>query len=236
MQETRPPPIQLVGQRRIARIFWNGDGKRHEVEAAADGYASMVYGSNPETAASLRTADGHMKTSEGNNLPIVDGMFVAGDVRAAENPDLTALQTLFVREHNYQVDQLHAAHPTWSGDQLYENAKAIVAAEIANVTYSEFLPHLLGPDAITTYDGYDPNVDPRITEEFAGAAYRFGHSIVSADIEQTGEQGQVLGAQLRRRLRCRCARRPGAERYILRNTGTVQRSGICRRASAPSYE
>ena len=157
--------------------------------------ASMVYGSNPETAASLRTADGHMKTSEGNNLPIVDGMFVAGDVRAAENPDLTALQTLFVREHNYQVDQLHAAHPTWSGDQLYENAKAIVAAEIANVTYSEFLPHLLGPDAITPYDGYDPNVDPRITEEFAGAAYRFGHSIVSADIEQTGEQGQVLGAQ-----------------------------------------
>ena len=68
--------------------------------------ASMVYGSDATTAASLRMADGHMKTSEGNNLPIVDGMFVAGDVRAAENPDLTALQTLFVREHNYQVDQL----------------------------------------------------------------------------------------------------------------------------------
>ena len=157
--------------------------------------ASMVYGSDADTAASLRLPDGHMKTSEGNNLPIVNGMFVAGDVRAAENPDLTALQTLFVREHNYQVDRLHEAHPTWSGDQLYENAKAIVAAEIANVTYSEFLPHLLGPDAIAPYDGYDPTVDPRITEEFAGAAYRFGHSIVSADIEQTDEQGQVLGEQ-----------------------------------------
>jgi Animal haem peroxidase len=157
--------------------------------------ASNVYGSDAETAASLRLPDGHMKTSEGNNLPIVDGMFMAGDVRAAENPDLTALQTLFVREHNYQVDRLHEAHPTWNGDQLYENAKAIVTAEIANITYNEFLPHLLGPDAIAPYDGYDPNVDPRITEEFAGAAYRFGHSIVSADIEQTGEQGQVLGAQ-----------------------------------------
>ena len=49
--------------------------------------------------------------------------------------------------------------------------------------------------AIAPYEGYDPNVDPRITEEFAGAAFRFGHSIVSADIEQTGEQGQILGAQ-----------------------------------------
>lgn len=157
--------------------------------------SSNVYGSDAETAASLRLPDGHMKMSEGNNLPIVDGMFMAGDVRAAENPDLTALQTLFVREHNYQVDRLHEAHPTWTGDQLYENAKAIVAAEIANITYNEFLPHLLGPDAIAPYEAYDPNVDPRITEEFAGAAYRFGHSIVSADIEQTGEQGQVLGAQ-----------------------------------------
>jgi Animal haem peroxidase len=157
--------------------------------------ASNIYGSDAQTAASLRLPDGHMKTSEGNNLPIVDGVFMAGDVRATENPDLTALQTLFVREHNYQVDRLHEAHPTWIGDQLYENAKTIVTAEIANITYNEFLPHLLGPDAIAPYDGYDPDVDPRITEEFAGAVFRFGHSIVSADIEQTGEQGQVLGAQ-----------------------------------------
>src|SRR2546430_1799633 len=47
---------------------------------------SMVYGSDAATAASLRLADGHMKTSAGGNLPIVDGLFAAGDVRAAENP------------------------------------------------------------------------------------------------------------------------------------------------------
>jgi peroxidase len=94
---------------------------------------SQVYGSDAATAASLRTADGHMKTSAGNNLPIdpQSGMFMAGDVRAQENPDLTALQTLFVREHNYQVDQLQKEHPNWSGDQLYEMAKAITTAALA---------------------------------------------------------------------------------------------------------
>jgi peroxidase len=42
---------------------------------------SQVYGSDAATAASLRTADGHMKTSAGNNLPIdpQSGMFMAGD-------------------------------------------------------------------------------------------------------------------------------------------------------------
>jgi peroxidase len=175
------------------------DGKPATAVNAVTGWldASMVYGSDQATADSLRLNDGHMKTSAGNNLPIdpQSGMFMAGDVRAQENPDLTALQVLFVREHNYQVDLLEKQHPNWTGDQLYQQAKAIVTAEIANITYNEFLPHLLGPNALSEYHGYDPTVDPRITEEFAGAAYRFGHSIVSAEITKFGEQGQVLGEQ-----------------------------------------
>jgi peroxidase len=158
---------------------------------------SQVYGSDAATAASLRTADGHMKTSAGNNLPIdpQSGMFMAGDVRAQENPDLTALQTLFVREHNYQVDQLQKEHPNWNGDKLYEMAKAITTAEMVNITYSEFLPHLLGKDAIQPYHGYDPTVDARISEEFEGAAYRFGHSIVSDEISAISNIGAFTSEQ-----------------------------------------
>ena len=174
-----------------------GTGKPATAVNAISGWldASMVYGSDAATATSLRLTDGHMKTSAGDNLPIVNGMFVAGDVRAAENPDLTALQTLFVREHNYQVDLLHTEHPGWTGDQLYQQAKAIVTAEIEHITYSEFLPHLLGPQAIHAYHGYNPHANATITEEFAGAAYRIGHSIVSAEITSFGEQGQELAAQ-----------------------------------------
>ena len=154
---------------------------------------SMVYGSDATTAASLRGAGGHLLTSAGNNLPITDGAFVAGDSRVAENPDLTALQTLFVREHNRQVDLLKSGHPDWTDEQLYQQARAIVTAEIAHITYSEFLPHLLGTSAITPYQGYKPNTDARISEEFAGAAYRLGHSIVSANLEKTDEQGNAIG-------------------------------------------
>jgi len=154
---------------------------------------SMVYGSDATTAASLRGTGGHLLTSAGNNLPIVDGAYKAGDSRVQENPDLTALQTLFLREHNRQVDQLQLAHPDWTSDQLYQQARAIVTAEIARITYNEFLPHLLGTTAIKPYQGYKSGVDPSLTEEFAGAAFRLGHSIVSANLEKTDEQGNVIG-------------------------------------------
>jgi hypothetical protein len=154
---------------------------------------SVVYGTDPATAAALRTADGRMRISDGDNLPIVDGAFAVGDPRAAENPSLTALHTLFLREHNWQVDRLAAADPSLSGDELYEKAKAIVAAEIARITYDEFLPPLLGEQALAPWRGYDPSVDASITAEFAGAAWRWGHSTVSAETERKGETGEVEG-------------------------------------------
>jgi peroxidase len=151
--------------------------------------ASMVYGPDEKTAAELRLADGSMATSDGNNLPIVRGMFAAGDNRAAENPSLTAIHTLMVREHNTQAERLRGEHPDWSGDQIYNRARAIVTAEIQNITYNEFLPALLGSKAPGPYHGYDQNVDPRITEEFSGSAFRFGHSIVSEETEAVDNQG-----------------------------------------------
>ena len=152
---------------------------------------SQVYGSTAAVAASLRGSDGHL-TVENNSLPVVNGQFLAGDVRAAENPSLTALQVLFVREHNSQVDRLHDAHPNWGGDKLYQEARAIVTAELANITYTEFLPKLVG-DRIDPYTGFQPKVDATISVEFAGAAFRFGHSIVSGDTERLDNDGNVAG-------------------------------------------
>src|SRR5262245_40636927 len=65
---------------------------------------------------------------------------VAGDVRANENVALTALHTLFAREHNRIVDAL-AGRPL-SNEDKFQIARRVVGAEIQYITYNEFLPAL----------------------------------------------------------------------------------------------
>jgi peroxidase len=140
---------------------------------------SQLYGSTGEIASSLRNADGTLKSSDnGKALPVVNDSFVTGDPRVMENPELTAVTILFMREHNFWVGALESKHPDWTGDQLYNMARAITTAEYQNIVYKEFLPLLIGP-VLGSYSGYDPTVSAQVTQEFSTAAFRVGHSQVS---------------------------------------------------------
>jgi hypothetical protein len=165
--------------------------------------ASNVYGSEEDRAHELRTNDGtgRLKVSAGDLLPYntagldnapsanIPTFFLAGDVRANEQVGLIAMHTLFVREHNRLADLIAQRRPGLSGDEIYEWARAMVAAEMQAITYREFLPKLLGEGAIPPYRGYRPSVDPGIANEFATAAYRVGHTMLSPVLRRVEASG-----------------------------------------------
>ncbi|MCG8356189.1 MAG: hypothetical protein MI920_11495 [Kiloniellales bacterium] len=164
----------------------------NEITAFLD--ASMVYGSDAETAAALRGDDGKLLLDdEGYLIETEDGV-LAGDVRAAENVALTSLHTLFAREHNRWVDELAERHPELSADELFQAARVRVEALIQAVTFNEFLPVILGAGAVPAYAGYDATVNPGISVEFSTAAYRFGHSLLSASLQRLEEDGESIAA------------------------------------------
>jgi peroxidase len=146
------------------------------------------------TADSLRTFQGGLlRTSAGNMLPMDSaGNFLAGDVRANENIELTSMQTLFMREHNYWAGKIAAANPKLTDEQIYQQARSIVIAEIQSITYNQWLPALLGNNALPKYQGYDPTVNPDIANEFSTAAFRLGHSLINDDVEFFGNNGTAV--------------------------------------------
>lgn len=171
----------------------------NEITAFLDG--SNVYGSDQARADALRTfSGGLLKTSVGNLLPFnTPGLpnamstssvfFLAGDVRANEQPGLTALHTLFMREHNRLAEEITLANPSLTDEEVYQTARRTVGALIQSVTYNEFLPALFGSDILPAYTGYDDAVDPSIANEFSTAAYRLGHSMISPEVLRLDANG-----------------------------------------------
>ncbi len=115
---------------------------------------------------------------------------VAGDVRANENIALTAIQTLFAREHNRIVAALPASLPE---ELKFQLARRVVGAEEQYITYNEFLPAM--GVSLSGYRGYDPGVNAGISNEFAVVGYRL-HSSVHGEFDVTQPDGTYSDAQL----------------------------------------
>ena len=115
---------------------------------------------------------------------------VAGDVRANENIPLTSIHTLFAREHNRIVDALPE---NLNEEQKFQIARKVVGAEQQYVTFNEFLPAM--GIQLDTYQGYDANIDPSITNEFATVGYR-AHSMIHGEIEFETEADRFSSTEL----------------------------------------
>jgi hypothetical protein len=188
------------------------NGVRRDVVNSITSYidASMVYGSDAVRAAALRTFQGgKLKTSAGGLLlplntsgldnadPFGLGsqLFLAGDVRANEQASLTVVHTLFVREHNRLADRIRGLYPTLTDEQIYQLARRIVGAEMQIITYEEYLPAIFGYDLAPEPDAavYNPAVNASVTNSFAHAVFRFGHSQISPSTLLVNNTGQTVG-------------------------------------------
>jgi peroxidase len=163
---------------------------------------STIYGSDLKAQMQLRSFNGGLlKASVDFNrelLPIIPESdkclnkgpmcFNAGDARVNQNIALVALHMIFAREHNRIARVLNFLNPHWNDEVIFQESRRIVIAELQHITYNEWLPLILGNSTMQKFflnvknEGfsidYDDDVNPSMTHEFTGAAFRFGHSAI----------------------------------------------------------
>lgn len=128
---------------------------------------------------------------------------VAGDGRANENFALTSVHTVWARNHNFHVENLIAQGFDGNDEETFQAAKMLNESDYQRVVFQEFADKLLGGIRTANgendnhgWEGYNPDVDARISHEFAAAAYRFGHSLVSENLQVQGPNGEMLQVPL----------------------------------------
>ncbi|HKM95512.1 MAG TPA: peroxidase family protein, partial [Buttiauxella sp.] len=125
--------------------------------------------------------------------------YVAGDGRANENIALTAVHTIWARNHNFHVNGLLEAGFDGTAEELFQAAKIINEAEYQRVIFTDFADKLLGGmrgDGEHGFVEYNPETDARVSHEFATAAYRFGHSLVGQTLTVLDAQGNATQVPL----------------------------------------
>lgn len=157
----------------------------------------VIYGPDSNRVYELRALDGSGKFkyqySDNNeiippyNVNQIDnapdknpGLFIVGDVRGNENIALTSIHTLMVREHNRLCDKIVKKEPDLKGKDeiIFQKARKYVIAIMQNITFYEYLVHLLGKDWISEYKGYDSSINCGVMTEFSTVGYRIGHTML----------------------------------------------------------
>ena len=85
------------------------------------------------------------------------------------------MHNLWIRQHNTLVEKLKHINHHWNAEQLYQEARKIVGAQMQIITFESWLPKILGPIGMKMLGDdktYDPKTDSSVSNEFATAAFR----------------------------------------------------------------
>ena len=148
------PPFKLLPTlRELILHHWNAE----TVFQLADGdktlqqlYPNLVSGAGVVDV-DLATAFGKNVLGSGQNLlldtnPYISALdhYIAGDGRANENIALTAMHTVWARNHNFHVENLVTAGFVGSAEELFQAAKMINEAEYQRVVFTEYADAMIG--------------------------------------------------------------------------------------------
>lgn len=182
---------------------------------------SLVYGSNQALSDMLREFRGgrmivevrngrEYPPSNPNRTEVCDGegpgeaCYLGGDVRINQNPQLTLLQVMLLREHNRLASILAHLNPHWDDETLFQEARRINIGQYQFISYYEWLPLFLGGDNLRRHgilyksqshiNDYREEVDPSTLQGHATAAFRYFHSLIAGHLDLVEEHRHSYGA------------------------------------------
>ena len=172
---------------------------------------SQIYGVSQENLKKLRSfkngqlavetrfnSTWPLQEPNANNVCFVqnirDPCYQSGDSRLNQNPDLSVVHILFIREHNRIAKELQKLNPRWSDETLFQEARRINIAQFQYIAYYGWLGLLIGsknakafgffyqPSGSDYANDYNETIDSSIYNEFSAGVFRLLHTIIDGHL------------------------------------------------------
>jgi hypothetical protein len=197
---TSPTPgIALAGQAGL----WHAVNTEHnfinDTQANAVPFSQSGSPLAPDTDTVMNSINTYSPTNYDNES--LDGHYIAGDGRINENIGLASIHTVFHSEHNLVakdienlltgdtsvttqfVSEWKNPDGSWNGNRIYQAARMVMEMEYQHMVYDEFVRRIA--PSLPLFVAYDQTINADITQEFASAVYRLGHSMLNESIARS---------------------------------------------------
>lgn len=123
----------------LSLVYGNSDVQNRPIRAYQGGRMLVEERNGYEWPPQVANASATCDAQAANEI-----CYRTGDVRTNQNPGLTILQIVLLREHNRLADVLQTINPHWDDELTYQEARRINIAQSQHITYYEWLPIFLG--------------------------------------------------------------------------------------------
>ncbi|PKK64798.1 heme peroxidase [Rhizophagus irregularis] len=143
----------------------------------------MIYGLSDDQLANLRDGTScKLLTSNNGKYPSkdADGAYKLGiSTKRALTLFTLAINTVWIREHNHQCDELFKVYGnSWTDQRYFEEARRWTIALYQKTVSEEYIGVITGRP-LPPYEGYKPDIIPGIDTFFSTVTFRYGHSELS---------------------------------------------------------
>jgi hypothetical protein len=119
---------------------------------------------------------------------------MSGDSRINQNPTLSIVQILFMREHNRIAKELQKLNPQWSDEILFQEARRINIAQFQNIAYYGWFSAIVGVESFESLgyyyqpsgseysNDYNETLNPSIYNEFPSGVFRLLHTTIDGHL------------------------------------------------------
>ncbi|XP_059081163.1 uncharacterized protein LOC131878995 isoform X1 [Tigriopus californicus] len=164
------------------------------LRTSGNNYMPLCFTTVPPPGTPVNSCPACLQSARRNGLVSRGNCFIGGDFRTNENLGLAAIQTIFVRFHNFVANKLPTA---WPSRIRLEEARRICVAMYQHIVYNEYLPLLIGQRMMRKYKlfsrrrgysrQYNRNMDVGVMNVFATASFRFGHAMIPDQVQVLDE-------------------------------------------------